>query len=91
MFDRYEVFMALAIATEGKRRKEDAWGPLGRFGWKFSSGSWGDNPLARVISEVTMQQAKWPPFEAGIFGSDFAVFEAALAEYAKMIRQRNWL
>lgn len=90
LFDRFEVFLALANATIRKKNEDHIWGPVGRFGWKSSGSSSGENPLRDVIKEANDQGPDWPAFSAGIFGRDHALFLAAADEFRQKVVGLGW-
>lgn len=63
------------------------WGPVGRFGWKYSSDQ---NPLKDVLKEAEQLKEKWAPFKAGLFGADFEFFWQAATEYSAAIDKLGW-
>lgn len=87
-FDEFEIFFALVCADIRKRNGRDAWGPIGRFGWKHSRGE--DSPLARVIAQAKADEGRWLPLQSGLFGGDLSRFLAAAEEYEKGVAGLNW-
>ena len=87
IFDRFEVLLALVSATNRKASGPWVWGPVGRFGWKYSSDQ---NPLKDVLIEAEQLKEKWPPFKTGLFGTDFGFFWQAATEYSAAIGQLGW-
>lgn len=86
-FDTFEVHFALASADAHLARGEDAWGPIGRFGWKMrQSGS----PLRRVLNEAEMQGNTWPPLKAGLFGGDIGRFKKVAEQFQQGIAELRW-
>lgn len=90
IFDRFEVLLALSNATNRKKNDHSIWGPVGRFGWKYGHGVGRVNPLSDIIQQAKDEGQKWPPFRAGLFGSDYELFISAADEYAKIIAGLNW-
>ena len=90
IFDRFEVLLALRNATDRKKKDHSIWGPIGRFAWKYSHEGGRVNPLSDIIQQAKNEGKKWPPFQAGLFGSDHELFIAAADEYAKMIGGLHW-
>jgi len=86
-FDEFEVLLALSVCDIHVQRKEQVWGPVGRFGWKHHRGS---APLARVIDEARAAGDNWAPIKAGLFGGKIERFEAAAVPYLEDIKKRNW-
>lgn len=87
VFDRFEVLLALVSATSRKASGPRVWGPVGRFGWKYSTDQ---NPLKDVLKEAEQLKEKWEPFKAGLFGIDFEFFWQAATEYSAVISQLGW-
>lgn len=87
-FDEFEVLFALVCADLRKQNERDAWGPIGRFGWKHSQSD--SSPLKRVIAQAKSDGKRWPPLQSGLFGGDAARFESAADEYASAIARLNW-
>lgn len=90
MFDRFEVFLSLVNATVRKKKENHVWGPVGRFGWKASSRTSRENPLAAIIQEAKEEGENWPPFKAGLFEVDYNLFISAAEEYLQMIGRLGW-
>jgi hypothetical protein len=90
VFDRFEVLLALAVATIRSSKESHIWGPVGRFGWKFSRPGAMSNPLAEVITEAQEMKSDWPPFKAGLFGSNFDAFITVAHKYAENMAQLGW-
>jgi len=87
VFDRFEVLLALVSATSRKASGPRVWGPVGRFGWKYSTDQ---NPLKDVLKEAEQLKEKWEPFKAGLFGADFEFFWQAATEYSAAIGKLGW-
>lgn len=90
MFDRFEVFLALVNATLRKTSDIHAWGPVGRFGYKYSSRIHDDNPLGNIMMKAGELKENWEPFKVGLFGRDFKVFWEAASEYSEEIAKLPW-
>lgn len=86
-FDKFEVYLALSAADMRLGRDQNAWAPIGRFGWKRGRDS---SPLERVLKEAQTQKASWLPLQAGLFGGDFARFEKAADHIGQTTNQLNW-
>ncbi|MBA7691318.1 hypothetical protein ES703_99861 [subsurface metagenome] len=90
-FDRFEVLLALVYADlerEQFKRSHGIWGPIGRFGWKFSH--YETNPLKDIMAEAERQKQSWGPLNVGLFGGDYTRFEKIASEYVKFISGLNW-
>ena len=86
-FDMFEVYFALSVADARLARGEDAWGPIGRFGWKRGREK---SPLQRVIKEAEAHRTDWPPLKAGLFGGDFERFKKVAEQFVQLISGLNW-
>lgn len=86
-FDEFEVIFALVIADIRQARGEDAWGPIGRFGWKGRIRN--NGPLARIVSDARARKELWPPIRAGMFGGNFERFDNVATEYLNLVGRRN--
>jgi hypothetical protein len=87
-FDTFEVFYALAVADLRRAQNGRSWGPVGRFGWKYSSRE--NSPLSRVVAEGRAHKEAWEPLRAGFFGGSFERFDIVATEYSDMISGLNW-
>lgn len=66
LFDRFEVFLALAFADfTNEKSRDHFWGPPGRFTWKHQLQ---ESPVIRLIEEAQRSGSSWPPVAAGLFG-----------------------
>jgi hypothetical protein len=66
LFDRFEVFLALAYADFTNVKPQDHfWGPPGRFAWKHRHQ---ESPVIRLMEEAQRSGSSWPPVAAGLFG-----------------------
>jgi hypothetical protein len=73
MFDRFEIFLALVHAELNYTPGSRVWGPIGRFGWKYSSGR-GTNAYTEIIKEANSFKSDWPPLKAGLFSGSIDRF-----------------
>ncbi|SMF08570.1 caspase family protein [Pseudogulbenkiania subflava] len=87
-FDEFEVLFSLAVADLRKQAGRDAWGPIGRFGWKAQRDH--ESPVTRVVEEGRAMGPNWGPLKAGLFGGDVERFNAVAADFQKIISQLNW-
>lgn len=87
-FDEFEVLFALVGADIRKRNGRNAWGPIGRFGWKYSREE--DSPLKRVLTQAKLEQGRWAPLEAGLFGGDISRFLLVAEEYETGVASLRW-
>jgi hypothetical protein len=87
-FDDFEVFLALATADMRQAKDKNAWGPIGRFGWKHHNRD--NGPLALVVVEARSKKESWPPLRAGMFGGSFGRFDTVATQYLEMVGRLNW-
>ncbi len=87
-FDEFEVLLALAVADQRVQNGKNAWGPVGRFGWKQAHT---DNPpLNRVIASAKLLGDRWEPLRNGLFGGNFDRFISVAKDYQERINGLNW-
>jgi len=86
-FDVFEVYFALSAADARVARGQDAWGPIGRFGWKRGRDN---SPLERVLKEAETQKDGWLPLKAGLFGGDFERFRRVAEQFVQITARLNW-
>lgn len=86
-FDTFEVYFALCAADARLVNGQDAWGPIGRFGWKRGRDN---SPLERVLKEANAQKNEWPPLKAGLFGGDQERFKKVAEQFTQLIARLNW-
>jgi hypothetical protein len=91
VFDRFEVLLALEFADQYRAEPSGhAWGPVGRFGWKYSRGN-GGNPFRNVLQEAEKYGVGWPPIRAGLFGGSMERFKKTATEYSEQVLSKlNW-
>lgn len=87
-FDRFEILYFLAVADLNILQSRDAWGPVGRFGWKHGWG--GRSPLRDLIAEGRTQGTTWPPLVAGLFGGNLERFENVATAATERIGRLGW-
>lgn len=90
LFDRYEVFHALVMADLTEKAGRRAWGPLGRFGWKYNSLRVEENPFVNVVNEAEEKKQEWAPLRAGLFDGSYERFAFVVGEYARLLRDLHW-
>jgi hypothetical protein len=86
-FDLFEVYFALCAADARLTRGQDAWGPIGRFGWKRGEEN---SPLERVIKEAEALKTEWLPLKAGLFGGDFERFKKVAEKFSQLVGRLPW-
>ncbi len=88
LFDRYEILRALIYAdiTDG------GWGPVGRFGWKYSARiGQQDNPYTVLRAEAAQLRDQWGPLKAGLFRGSYTRFEQTAAKFeSELLSKLNW-
>ena len=73
-------------STEASGR---AWGPLGRFAWKFHSADM-TSPFHRLLAESERDGPAWPPIRAGMFQSSIERFRETATSYGLTIATLGW-
>lgn len=87
LFDRYEILRALMYADA----TNSGWGPVGRFGWKYTSRRSPDNPYTELREEAALQQDQWGPLRAGLFRGSYKQFDHTAQRYeAELLSRLNW-
>jgi Caspase domain len=86
-FETFEVLFALCAADARVARGKEAWGPIGRFGWKRGGD---DSPFGSVLREAEAEGSAWPPVKAGLFGGSYERFVKIAEEYKKVLGRLNW-
>jgi hypothetical protein len=89
VFDRLEIFIALAYAYERVKDGYGLWGPIGRFGWKSSHGK-EQSPLHTLIAEAKQAGDSWAPVKAGMFDGSFESFEKISSDFLNLVSKRGW-
>jgi len=89
-FDDFEVLLALEHAhLSSIERSGGAWGPPGRFAWKFQSGDTA-SPFHRIFAEFERDGAAWPPIRGGLFQGSAERFREVATSYGQMIANLGW-
>lgn len=91
VFDRFEVLLALTCADKVKTEMGQAWGPFGRFAYKFRSRFATSHPYGQMVREAADMKGDWPPLQAGLFGGSVERFSELAAEYGESIKRLSWL
>ena len=89
-FDRFEVLYALITADLYVQEGRKAWGPPGRFGWKFSRDRDENSSFTAVVREATQLEENWPPLRAGFFGGSFERFADIAEKYKALLGTLGW-
>lgn len=91
IFDRFEIFQTLVYADLNYQQNRRAWGPPGRFVWKFTRrGQNGNSPFTRLKLEATSQKNNWSPLKAGFFGGEYEQFEIISNLYEQSMLTSGW-
>lgn len=89
-FDRFEVLLALAYADRGDKDPDDAWGPPGRYAWKFGRGA-GRDPFNTLVAEAAAAGDSWAPLRAGFFRGSSERFQKLAALFKeRVLQQLRW-
>jgi hypothetical protein len=89
-FDRFEVLLALEHAEQyARERGGRAWGPIGRFGWKYQQID-NSSPLHMIISEAKAEGNSWPPLRAGLFRGSIERFNEIASQYSSLLAKLGW-
>jgi uncharacterized caspase-like protein len=91
LFDRFELFVALEFADQYlAESRGPAWGPVGRFGWKYRRGH-GANPFLNLLQEAEKAGGDWPPIVAGLFGGSIERFKKTAEQYSgEVVTKLRW-
>jgi uncharacterized caspase-like protein len=84
-FDTFEVLLALEYAVQAGR----SWGPVGRFGWKFSRGD-ESSPFHGLVADAEAQGTSWPPARAGLVGGSVDRVKEIASQYSKGLANLGW-
>lgn len=87
LFDRFEVFLALAHVDISER----SWGPIGRYGWKYGGYPSETNPFKDLVAEAKAQGDHWPPIAAGFFGGAPDQFDRVATQFeTERLSELHW-
>ncbi|MEM9808713.1 MAG: caspase family protein [Cyanobacteria bacterium P01_D01_bin.56] len=91
LFDRFEILLALVATDFNNQQHGFAFGPIGRFGWKFKTlYSNRHSPFTDILQEVQTEGEQWLPLQAGLFGGSLERFNIAATELKKILENLNW-
>ena len=91
MFDRFEVFLALAYADFEYISDNIIWGPLGRFGWKYRRRTGSGNVFSEIIHEANIYKSEWAPIKAGLFDGSIDRFLEISKKYEdEILKKLHW-
>ncbi len=85
LFDEFEVYSALVYADV----TGENWGPIGRFGWKYSRGM-GKSPFSRVVEEAKEKGEGWPPLQVGMFNGSSERFLEISEALGQRVNELSW-
>jgi hypothetical protein len=84
-FDDFEVLMAIQHADfYAAECSGGAWGPLGRFAWKFHSGDM-RSPFYRRLADAERDRSTWVPIRAGMFQGSLERFREIATSFGKTV------
>ena len=86
IFDEFEIILALSSVDDQKQSKRNAWGPVGRFGWKHMNED--HSPFNKLIERAKLEGEKWPPIKGGLFGGDTERFDEASSYFLDGVLKR---
>ncbi len=86
-FDQFELLYALEYAYRYSGGEEHAWGPLGRFAWKFHGGA---NPLKALVAKAEREGESWAPIQAGFFNGSIQTFKEVAHRFGKLLQSLHW-
>ncbi len=90
MFDRFEVFLALVYAELNYNPSRRVYGPLGRFGWKYSSPRIDSNVYSKIIDEANTYKSEWAPIKAGLFSGSIERFLEVSTKFEELLKGLGW-
>lgn len=91
LFDRFELLSALSFADDYyKTGNTDAWGPIGRFGWKNRSPFKAENPVTELMEEAKKHKDDWKPLKSGFFNNSFSRFNEVFNAYKNRLDKLGW-
>ena len=93
LFDRFEILLALVHVDQDQQNEEigRAWGPIGRFGWKYHSMRRERSPLLDIKAEAEQLGERWGPLHAGLFRGSLERFLKIWAAYEDLIAGLHWM
>ena len=89
-FDQFEVLLALEYAHVFSKKWNRLWGPIGRFGWKYSCRIEESNPLHQIIKQAELQGNSWLPIKAGFFDGSIERFKEISLGYSSLVARQGW-
>lgn len=89
LFDRFEVMAALVYADLMFQERGRMWGPIGRFGYKYSRGG-ENNPFSLIVAQAKAQGVSWPMLHAGFFRGSQDRFDEVAKGFAELMGKLNW-
>ena len=90
-FDRFEILSALSFANHGFiSGNQDAWGPIGRFGWKYKNSFMSGNPFEDLIEEANNNGNDWLPIKSGFFNKSYPRFLELCKAFKVRLEKLSW-
>ena len=90
-FDKFEILSALSFANHDfVSGKKDAWGPIGRFGWKYKGPFISDNPFDNLIEEANNNGNEWLPIKSGFFNKSYPLFIELSNAFRTSLEKLSW-
>ncbi|MEG6095983.1 caspase family protein [Enterobacter bugandensis] len=88
-FDEFEILYALTVVDLRLQRGEHAWGPVGRYGWKYANRG-EHSPYVRLCEEAKILREHWGPLKSGMFGGSYERFEKASNALEENLGRLHW-
>lgn len=86
LYDRFEIMYFLVHAD--LYSDERAWGPVGRFAWKYSRST--RSTFLEILHEAESLKDEWKPLKAGLFNSSYERFKSKALECREMLNRLGW-
>lgn len=88
-FDEFEILYALTVVDLRLQKGEHAWGPIGRYGWKYVNRG-EHSPYVRLCEEAKSLRDHWGPLKSGMFGGSYERFEIASNKFKENLGRLHW-
>ena len=89
-FDQYEILVGIETANRFSKSHGHFYGPIGRFGWKYSENTGSKNPLIKFFEIGKEQGKEWLPLKGGFFDSNSDGISDLSEKSFKMISNLQW-
>jgi hypothetical protein len=87
-FDEFEVMLGLTVCYQNHKRSAGyAWGPMGRFGYKYRSHN---SPFKRIMERAKLEKENWEPIKQGMFDGDYKAFIISAEKFEEMVSKQPW-